>query len=332
MKSLLLGVLLSSSLFANQSFQELSINSMKALESTNDRIQWEQSPLNSGKLFIEQMRKSPKELCDFLENAKMEELLHYSKEILDYQSFYNCLEKSAEKVKIILNAKATNIDIQQFASFSTFNLISNIENIEFKVPVDQAPEYLRANLPNGQFAFTFDDGPHPSNSKKILDILDNFGVKATYFAIGRNVNAYPNIAKETMDRGHSYGSHSMNHLNLPKQSNHTIIKEIIGGHDLVVKTVGKNFPFFRYPYGARTKWMKSLLKENKLSSFLWNIDTLDWKYKNPEVLYNNIIKQINTQKGGIILFHDIHPQTVTVLPRVLNYIQSNQYKTVLFIK
>ena len=186
------------------------------------------------------------------------------------------------------------------------------QNLEFIVDTKKAPVYFTADLKKGQIALTFDDGPHPKVSEKILDILNRQKIKVSYFGVGKNVLKYPEIVKQAHKEGHSFGSHSYDHSNLPKISFHKATKNIAAGHNAVADTLGLEVPFFRFPYGNRSKRLQAWVKKSELATFFWNIDSLDWKLRNPKDLYRHTVKLINSAQRGILLFHDIHKQTETI--------------------
>ncbi len=181
-------------------------------------------------------------------------------------------------------------------------------------------------LAHGEIVLTFDDGPHPSRTQLIADTLDRHQVKAIFFAVGKNARAMPAVIKNVLSRDNVYGSHSDTHQQLTKISQAAAQTEIRQGHLSVVAAANsEDSGFFRFPYGARNTDLAAFVKNNTLSSFYWNMDSLDWKYSDNIVLYNQIVKEINRQQRGVILFHDIHQQTVTVLDQVLEKLYEAGY-------
>ncbi len=180
-------------------------------------------------------------------------------------------------------------------------------------------------LKTGEIILTFDDGPHPTRSSAILKTLNQFEIKAVFFSLGKSILQNPKIAQEIVQSGNIYGSHSQTHANLIRLSKEAAQKEIAEGHRNMVSAVGVDSQFFRFPYGSFNNSLVQYLQQHSVSHFFWNIDSLDWKYANVGVLYENIIQEINREKKGVLLFHDIHEQTASVLPAILQELQAAGY-------
>jgi peptidoglycan/xylan/chitin deacetylase (PgdA/CDA1 family) len=188
----------------------------------------------------------------------------------------------------------------------------------------------RGPLKAGEINLTFDDGPHPTRTLKVLEALDRAGAKANFFAVGRAATARPDLVKEAVSRGHVVGSHSHSHQNLPVLPFSRGSEEIDRGIREVGQAAGIEIPFFRFPYGARTQALTRHVSERGVSSFLWNMDTLDWKYRDAGRVYQNAIAQLNAQKGGIILFHDVQEQTTVAIRAFLEEIARRRMTVVVF--
>src|SRR5690606_10858012 len=119
-------------------------------------------------------------------------------------------------------------------------------------------------------------------------VFENEGITVDYFNLGVNARRYPEIVREAWDRGHIVGNHTQNHKNLPKYSYPAGLKEILDGFNSILAAHDIVAPFFRFPYGARTKALRAWLKSEDVAEFFWNMDSLDWKIKNPVSLYANV--------------------------------------------
>lgn len=106
---------------------------------------------------------------------------------------------------------------------------------------------------------------------------------------------------------------------------------ILVGHEAVMTETGVETPFFRFPYGSRNKAIQSFVQGLKMASFYWNLDSSDWHYRNPTQLFANVLRELDREKGGIILFHDIQEQTVIVLPHVIEELRKRHFTTVVFV-
>jgi peptidoglycan/xylan/chitin deacetylase (PgdA/CDA1 family) len=201
---------------------------------------------------------------------------------------------------------------------------------EAPAPAPAAPRkhtYSSCNVESSTVAMTFDDGPHPKLTPKLLDILKERNIKATFFVIGKCVAEYPDIAKRIVDEGHEIANHSWNHPQLTKLSASAFDAEISQTTDAIVKATGVRPVTMRPPYGAINATLtKRLNDEYGLCVILWSVDPQDWKIRKSEHVSSHIIK--NTAPGSIILAHDIHPSTIDAMPTALDALQSKGYKFV----
>lgn len=199
------------------------------------------------------------------------------------------------------------------------------------IPVADGPRFVTADLPKKTIAFTFDDGPHKTLTQKLIRTLRHHKIEATFFVVGQNVKRFPGIVQELIVKGHTVGTHSWSHKQLPKVSYKKGVDEIDEGFISVIDVMGQVAPFFRFPYGARTSSLKKYLKQSDIADFFWTVDTLDWKIKDPEDLFEYSLKQIESAGRGIVLFHDVQPQTIAMMPTLLPVLNKRGYKTVLFV-
>lgn len=241
------------------------------------------------------------------------------------------LKQHWEKSRLSMARKtllATRSDT--LATGSTFGRFK-LPSVEKRIDVKATPSLLRADLPEGQIALTFDDGPHDSRTLRLLDILEKAGVRATFFDTGRMASKYPEIARETAERGHTVGSHSYSHPNLRKLSLAEARHQITAGRDAVALGAGVKVPFFRFPFGAKNPRLQSVVESEDMASFYWNMDTLDWKLRSPAKVLKSALSELDRHKGGIILFHDIQEQTIQAMPRFLEELHERGYTTVVFV-
>jgi peptidoglycan/xylan/chitin deacetylase (PgdA/CDA1 family) len=171
--------------------------------------------------------------------------------------------------------------------------------------------------------FTFDDGPTPEITNFVLEQLDNFDAKATFFCIGKNVLENPELIKLIISKGHSIGNHTMNHANAWKCSKTTYLENIQQCEDafkeMNIRSVG-----FRPPYGRMTR-SASLKIRQSANIFMWTILTGDYnKNLNTDIVLKKCLKQI--KPGDIIVFHDsikASDNLKRLLPEFLNYCNKN---------
>lgn len=185
--------------------------------------------------------------------------------------------------------------------------------------------------PKNTWSLTFDDGPHTSRTHEIVDALYRHQMKASFFVLMRQVNQHPEVLQYVLDAQMELALHSYNHLNLHKETQENWEYEIATAKKELEQLADKDVESFRLPYGAgmRNKKLRSVIAGEKLVHIFWNVDTLDWKDKNPESIYQRTIKQmaLTPKNSGIILFHDIHPQTVIASEMVMEYLK-NENKAV----
>jgi peptidoglycan/xylan/chitin deacetylase (PgdA/CDA1 family) len=198
------------------------------------------------------------------------------------------------------------------------------------VNTDGGPVFIRGDLEPKQIALTFDDGPHPRLTERLLEILKTQDVQATFFVLGTQALNNPNVLRAVAAHGHTVGTHTMDHPDLRKMSYEKGVEQISKAFESVLSILETSAPFFRFPYGAKTKNLAAFLKESDLAAFYWNMDSWDWKIKDPQKLFENCLREIEREQRGIMLFHDIHPQTIAVVPWVLQALADRGYKVVVY--
>src|SRR5262245_20861612 len=176
-------------------------------------------------------------------------------------------------------------------------------------------------------AMTFDDGPHGANTPRLLEMLKQRGIKATFFCVGQCVAEYPELAKRIVDEGHEIASHSWSHPQLSSMSEANVRDQLEKTHQAIKQATGVAPKIFRPPYGAFTarqrNWANAVYGYKLI---LWDVDPLDWKVRNSAHVESEILKQ--TVPGSIILSHDIHKTTVDAMPATLDALLAKGYKFV----
>lgn len=183
--------------------------------------------------------------------------------------------------------------------------------------------------PHCTITFTFDDGPHRTHTEKLLQILASEDILANFFVVGKQVMANPKVLQSTFEAGHIIGNHSMTHADLRKLSFEKATAEIENGFESITNTLAMHVPFFRFPYGASTKNLRSYLNHFNRVEFFWNMDTRDWAIRDPVELYSYSLDQIEKVQRGIILYHDVQPQTITMMPYLLQALRESGYQVYL---
>ncbi|MFJ5766182.1 polysaccharide deacetylase family protein [Lysinibacillus sp. NPDC093210] len=174
-----------------------------------------------------------------------------------------------------------------------------------------------------RIALTFDDGPHPKVTEQILNTLDKYHAKATFFMLGSRVKHYPDIARDVLARGHEIGNHTWNHPVLTKMPLEQVLKEYTSTANEIELAINQGATVFRPPYGATNDEINEKIP---VPVVLWSIDTLDWKHRNSQLLLTYI--KNNLHNNSIVLMHDIHQSTADGLDAVLAYLQGEGYEFV----
>jgi peptidoglycan/xylan/chitin deacetylase (PgdA/CDA1 family) len=176
---------------------------------------------------------------------------------------------------------------------------------------------------------TFDDGPHPVVTPFVLDTLKQFNAKATFFCIGKNVTAHPDIYRRVLDEGHRVGNHTFHHLNGWKVSDELYLKNILEAGKYIDSSL------FRPPYGKITRFQVKLLTgirnspvSNNFKIIMWDVLSGDFDVSlSAETCSLNVIK--NATAGSVIVFHDSEkafPRLKEALPKSLQYLSEKGYK------
>ena len=169
-------------------------------------------------------------------------------------------------------------------------------------------------LADGEVVLTFDDGPLRPYSRPVLEALAAHCTKATFFVVGRMAVADPEMVREFARLGHTIGIHTWSHANLHSITPLKARTEIELGFSAVQQALGKPVaPFFRFPYLADTKSMTTHLQERHVAIFSIDLDSKDFRTRDPGTVHRRVMGDLARAKKGIILFHDIQPSTARAL-------------------
>ena len=185
--------------------------------------------------------------------------------------------------------------------------------------------YCSGNSQN-QIALTFDDGPHPA-TLQVLQLLEKYQAKATFFCIGKQIEKHPDIFKKIIENGHTVGNHSYSHSNYFGFFSTEKVKNELNLTDTLIKMhFGKKPLFFRPPFGVTNVHIMLALKKTKHFTIGWNIRSLDTIIKSEESILKRILKRL--KPGSIILLHDTSQKTVNVLEQLLIHLHHENYEMV----
>lgn len=203
-------------------------------------------------------------------------------------------------------------------------------------PKIETDEIFGAALPEKTLVLTFDDGPHNRYTDRILAILKQHEISAVFFQVGQNLGsvqegaaklgANAQVSRRILQAGHGLANHSYTHAFLPKLSEQGLKQEIGDTRVLLEKIAETPMTLFRAPYGARNTQVMAKLKSDRLTSVMWNIDSLDWSDPVPSSIAQRVLDEVEKYKRGIVLFHDIHARTVETLPLVIEALQAAGYR------
>ena len=187
--------------------------------------------------------------------------------------------------------------------------------------------FSRVMVSGNYIAMTFDDGPHPQNTTRLLDMLRERNIKATFYVIGRSVDLYPQVVRRTVAEGHEIGNHTHTHRLLSKLSDAEVRKELSSCRDSIARAAGVQPRTMRPPYGGllqrQREWVHA---EFHYPTILWSVDPLDWKRPGASVVSSRILA--GASSGGIVLAHDLHAQTVDAMPAALDTLLRRGFKFV----
>lgn len=181
-----------------------------------------------------------------------------------------------------------------------------------------------------EVVLTFDDGPMPWVTRSILDTLDRFCTKATFFSVGRMAVEYPATVKDVLARGHTVGAHTWSHpLNLPRLTPEKAKTEIEKGFAAVSMAAARPIaPFFRFPGLSDSAPLLAYLQTRGIATFTVDVVSNDSYIHDPKRLAQLTLQRVEAQHSGILLFHDIKAATAKALPTILSELKARGYKVV----
>ncbi len=175
-------------------------------------------------------------------------------------------------------------------------------------------------------ALTFDAAWGADKTQGILDIMQQFGAKGTFFLVGFWIDKYADQTKAIADAGFEIGNHSRNHLNMPKLSDGEIKAEIEYVNDKVFALTGKRPTYFRAPFGDYNDRLVTAVESMGMVEVQWSIDSLDWKGLSAKQIYDRIMPK--AKSGDIVLFHNNSDHVLDALPTVLTALKSRGFRFV----
>jgi peptidoglycan/xylan/chitin deacetylase (PgdA/CDA1 family) len=196
-----------------------------------------------------------------------------------------------------------------------------------KTPEPAFGIYTHAKIKEPYLAMTFDDGPSVKYTPQLLDMLKARHLKATFFLVGQNVEAHPEIVRRIVAEGHELGNHTWDHPQLSKLTDDQATDEIEKTQEAIIAACGVTPTLLRPPYGALNKPEHTWIPQDlKLNVIYWWVVTEDWKRPGVFPILQRVLE--GARPGAIILQHDIHPQTIEAMPAALDGLVAKGYHLV----
>jgi peptidoglycan/xylan/chitin deacetylase (PgdA/CDA1 family) len=246
-------------------------------------------------------------------------------------------EAQNQSISVEINNTTANVKTQQrLEELKTEMLTSWQQQAQAKGFSTDVPSNFQgiviseAKLPPEKkvIALTFDDGPWPNSTAKVLDILKKNRIKSTFFVVGQNVKNYPDLTKQIVADGHIIANHTWHHW-YHQMNAQAAAYEVANTTDIIYQTTGVRTSLFRPPGGIMNNGVAAYAKNNKYAVIMWSADSMD--YSRPAVprLMNNIFRE--AKPGGIVLMHDgggDRSNTVKALPEIINRFRKQGYEFV----
>lgn len=206
-----------------------------------------------------------------------------------------------------------------FVKFNTKD-ITSVFSSNKKIPV------YCVDTKNKKVAISFDINWGPDNTEKILDTLDKYKIKSSFFVLGGWVEKFPDKIKLIHERGHEIGNHSNTHADMTKISKDKIINEIAITDAKIMGITGERTKLFRFPSGAYNNDAVEAVESTKHIPIQWDVDSIDWKEHGADIEYDRVIKKV--KPGSIILFHNNAKYTPENLDRIIKKLKEHGYEIV----
>lgn len=239
--------------------------------------------------------------------------------IIDYDIYDNDNLYYLTFYKYFWNDNVVSDGSDSFVIDTSNNSVSRINktNYEYDVVINRKIDKSKRMI-----ALTFDDGPN-YNTSKIIDVLNKYDIKATFFVLGSRAINNKDILKKMVDSGMEIGNHTYNHLLLTKYDENKIRSEIEDTSEVIYSATKKRPKLLRPSYGSVNNKIK---KVANMPIIIWDIDTLDWKYHNSKRITSRVVNKV--RDGDIILMHDIYSASLNALSNIIPILQDNGYEFV----
>lgn len=256
----------------------------------------------------------------------LQELFDIDKLKSTIESYENNKEKLTDaNINILFNDKSTTFYIKENENIKNLEIVNNELTEATKISLNLDESYHKEHTIQKEaklVAFTFDDGP----SKYTLDIaniLEEYNASATFFEVGYNIKAHPEITKELSERGFEIANHTTDHSKLTKLTEAKYLSKINDNNAIFKELTGKDMPYLRPPYGSYNDKIKA---SAGVPIVTWSLDTRDWESRNKDKVIEMVIN--NIKEGDIILFHDLYESTRDAVKELMPLLKEQGYQAV----
>jgi len=211
------------------------------------------------------------------------------------------------------------------AVFAAYTVMRDAPTLTAAVTTRELPVY-NVDTEEKVLSISFDAAWGRANTDEILNILDRYDVKTTFFLVGFWAEKHPDLVAEIVARGHEIGNHSATHPHMSQLSDAQIREELRKCSDLVKSITGEPTTLFRPPYGEYNDAVVRISREEGYECVQWNVDSLDWKNLGTENMVRQCTKAVNP--GDIVLFHNDSKYILEALPQILEYYTQAGYRII----
>lgn len=187
-------------------------------------------------------------------------------------------------------------------------------------------KFMRGDPRRRWVALTFDDGPHLQYTPRLVQLLRQYNVKATFFVVGKMAEQYPDLIRLLQKEGHEIGNHTYDHVNLTRLSAEEVAAEIERCGRVIYQITKQTPSLFRPPGGDYNQTVARVAESLGYWMVLWTDDPGDYTKLAEPILQQRLLSHISN--GGIILLHDGGPETLEILPKLFEYLRARDYEVV----
>lgn len=240
----------------------------------------------------------------------------------------NDFEISIEEIILYNNLKNYNLEVNQELKLPVLKPAKPYQGPDYQVKYPNTLFHRGRSYMN-QIALTFDDGPDSYYTERILEILSDHDVPATFFVVGYTIDKYPDVIKKIVEDGHVIANHSWDHPNLAKLNREELKKQIKRTEEAIESKTGLNVRFLRPPWGFVSDELLQYAEDSNYKIIKWDVDSVDWRDQNVDQILINTIPNISND--SIILFHSAGGRnqnldaTIGVLPELIETLKMNGY-------